>query len=65
MRFNLERDTFKDEESDKFSVACVTIWPIGAFPTKYVCFRSPMTDSKAVSAHWKHIGFVFKKRRIR
>ena len=40
-------------DPDWSSVGCTTIWPIGAFPTKYVLERSPMIDSNADSAHWK------------
>lgn len=47
--------TLKDGRSGTFSVGCITIWAKGAFPTKYVWERSPMTDSKADSAHCKHL----------
>jgi len=40
-------------DPDWSSVGWTTIWPIGAFPTKYVLERSPMIDSNADSAHCK------------
>ena len=45
--------TLKDGVSFFFSVGGIAIWPIGAFPTKYVWDKSPITDSSADSAHWK------------
>lgn len=47
------KSTLKDGELVTFSDDSIAIWPIGAFPTKYVWDRSPRTDSNADSAHWK------------
>lgn len=51
--------TLKDWRSCAFSVGCKTMWPIGAFPTKYVLERSPMTDFNADSAHCKHFRILY------
>jgi hypothetical protein len=45
--------TLKDVDPACSSLGWTTIWAIGAFPTKYVLERSPMTDFNADSAHCK------------
>lgn len=54
--------TLKDVDSGTFSVGWMTICAIGAFPTKYVLERSPMTDSNADSAHCKVLTIIGGKK---
>lgn len=56
---DLQKHTLTDGESGTSSVDCVAIWPMGAFPTKYVCDRSPKIDFNADSAHWKYMGLMW------
>ena len=61
MKLVRKKNTVKDVEFDWFSVGCTAIWPIGAFPTKYVVDRSPMTFSNADSAHCEFNGVMLSK----
>lgn len=61
-----DQNTLKVGRLCVFSVGCMSIWPIGAFPTKYVWERSPMTDFNADSAHCKHLLSInYRSRAIR